>query len=65
MIFIADIAEVNCWLQYREDSALLGVPKKDNLRLLEFKMSLAHYLLSKDRSAAESDDEPPRKLLKV
>lgn len=65
MIFIADLAAVNSWLQYKEDSALLGVPKKDILGLLEFKMSLAHYLLSKDRSGAESDDEPPRKLLKA
>lgn len=65
MIFIADLAAVNSWLQYKEDSALLGVPKKDILGLLEFKMSLAHYLLSKDKSDAESDDEPPRKLLKA
>ncbi|KAH9382933.1 hypothetical protein HPB48_023568 [Haemaphysalis longicornis] len=29
------------------------------------KTSLAHYLLSKDWSSAESDEEPPRKLLKA
>lgn len=56
MIFIADLAAVNSWLQYKEDSALLGVPKKDILGLLEFKMSLAHYLLSKDWSGADSDE---------
>ncbi|XP_037518745.1 piggyBac transposable element-derived protein 3-like isoform X2 [Rhipicephalus sanguineus] len=55
MIFIADLAAVNSWLQYKEDSGLLGRPKKDILGLLKFKMSLAHYLLSKDSCAHAFD----------
>ncbi|KAH8026448.1 hypothetical protein HPB51_020558 [Rhipicephalus microplus] len=52
--------------KYKEDSALLGMPKKNILGLLEFKMSLAHYLLSKNRCGEESGYyEPPRKVLKA
>ncbi|XP_037269125.2 piggyBac transposable element-derived protein 3 [Rhipicephalus microplus] len=66
MIFICDLAAVNSWLQYKEDSALFRGPKKNILGLLEFKMSLAHYLLSKNRCGEESGDyEPPCKVLKA
>lgn len=51
------------WLWYKEDCQLLEVPRKQQLKLLDFKLSIAHHLLTEETSDDESEDEPPESAL--
>lgn len=61
LCFLADVAAVNAWLQYKEDCELLQVANKNRLKLLDFKLLLAHHLLRGEPDVCESDKEPPPK----
>lgn len=61
LCFLADVAAVNAWLQYKDDCELLEVPNKNRLKLLDFKLLLAHHLLREEPDVRESDEEPPPK----
>ncbi|XP_064473141.1 piggyBac transposable element-derived protein 2-like [Ornithodoros turicata] len=65
MIFLLDLAAVNSWLQYKEDSVLLVRSKKNILGFLEFKMAFEHHLLAVDHGDTETCDAPPTKMLKM
>ncbi|XP_037514183.1 piggyBac transposable element-derived protein 3 isoform X1 [Rhipicephalus sanguineus] len=58
--FLADVAVVNAWLQYKDDCELLQVPRKNILSQLDFKLLLAHHLLRAE-SKVDDDDELPVK----
>lgn len=61
LCFLADVAVVNAWLQYKEDSQLLGVASKNTLSLLDFKLIIANDLLRAELDVGSDDDEPPAK----
>lgn len=61
--FLADVAVVNAWLQYKDDCERLGVARKNTLSQLDFKLLIAHHLLRAEskESNEDDDDEPPMK----
>lgn len=65
-----DVVIINCWLMYRRISNRDGIPRKDQLPLLEYRLRLANLLiltsstprrqLSFEEDSSEEDCEIPR-----
>jgi hypothetical protein len=74
MIFHAiDIAAVNSWIEYRKDSKIQGIPEKNIMDLLHFKLGLAKDLIyvgksrkgnKRGRPSTDTPTPKPRKKAK-
>ena len=58
LMHFTDLALVNGWLQYRQDSRNRGVPAKDVKNFLQFRLDIASaYLVTKEDSNDEEDND--------
>ncbi|KAG5897083.1 hypothetical protein JTB14_036310 [Gonioctena quinquepunctata] len=71
-----DFAVAACWLEYRQNASKEGLKRKDTLDYLDFKLSVAQYLIltekpseqsegNSEQSDCEEEETPPLKQRKV
>ncbi|ESO06157.1 hypothetical protein HELRODRAFT_160305 [Helobdella robusta] len=64
-----DLILTNCWLLYRRKRVMAEDKKKDILKFLQFRVEVAHTMISEDHIETDDDggddDQPPAKRSKT